>query len=365
MSRIINDFALSQELVRNIAKQGEQEELRHHEQMKGVQNTFPNRVNAVCCTIEEMGDPFADQTGDLFVLDTRDIADSKVVETVRAVEQLGKDQYQQFATKRLQERTMPLFDTIQKNKLPLFSSPPATKEKSSDKLKIASLKSNCSLFSRLYVSCQVRDGDLEGFFGHENQSFPPSLSQYGKLRSGTKSDLLSCLEKNGPAQAQRPSLEALLLDGAAIVKMIKPGASKTFQEYSETVFLPYVTNQLRNVERADVVWDRYLPGSLKDSARSKRGKGIRRRVRPDTRIPGNWTAFLRVDENKEELFLYLAEQVTTIGTDHGEVVSTKHESEVFNNDRTDAADLLPCTHEEANTRLLLHAADAAKSFPSS
>ena len=309
MSRIIKDFELSQELIRNIPKQEEQEEqegqddLRHHEQIKGVQNTFWKQVNAVCSTIEEMGNPFADQTGDLFVLDTRDIADSKVVETVRTVEQLGKDQYQQFVTKRLQERTTPLFDTIRKNKLSLFNSPRATKEKSSDKLKIASLKSNCSLFSRLYVSCQVRDGDLEGFFGHENQSFPPSLSQYGKLRSGTKSDLLSCLEKNGPVQTQSPSVEALLLDGAAIVNMLKPGASKTFQEYSETVFLPYVIKQLRNVKRVDVVWDRYLPGSLKDSARSKRGKGIRRRVRPDTRIPGDWTAFLRVDENKQELFL--------------------------------------------------------------
>lgn len=103
-------------------------------------------MNAFCSTIEEMGNPFADQTGDLFVLDTRDIADSKVVETVRTAEQLGKDQYQRFVTKRLQERPTPLFDTIQKNKLPLFSSPPATKEKSSDKLKIASLESNCSLF---------------------------------------------------------------------------------------------------------------------------------------------------------------------------------------------------------------------------
>ena len=100
--------------------------------------------------------------------------------------------------------------------------------------------------------------------------FPPSLSQYGKLRSGTKSDFLSCLEKNGPAQAQRPSVEALLLDGAAMVNMLKPGASKTIQEYSETVFLPYVTTQLKNVERVDVVWDRFLPNSLKDSARSKR-----------------------------------------------------------------------------------------------
>ena len=86
---------------------------------------------------------------------------------------------------------------------------------------------------------------------------------------------------------------------AAIVNMLKkPGASKTFQEYSETVVLPYVINQLRNVERVDVVWDRCLPGSLKDSARSEREKGIRRRVRPDTRIPGDWKALLRLGLTK-------------------------------------------------------------------
>lgn len=79
-----------------------------------------------------------------------------------------------------------------------------------------------------------------------------------------------------------------------------------------------------------------------DCARSKRGTGIRRRIRPDTRIPGDCTAFLvflRVDESKQELFLYLAKQPTTIGTDHGEVVSTKHETVGLNNERIDAADL--------------------------
>ena len=106
-------------------------------------------MNAVCSTIEEMGNPFADQTGDLFVLDTRDIADSKVVETVRTVEQLGKDQYQRFVTKRLQERTTPLFDRIKKNNLPLFSSPSATKEKSSDKLKTDFI-SDCNIQNLKY-----------------------------------------------------------------------------------------------------------------------------------------------------------------------------------------------------------------------
>ena len=198
---------------------------------------------------------------------------------------------------------------------------------------------------------------MEGFFGHKNQSFSPSLSQYGKIRSGTKSDLLSYLETNGQAQAQRPSVEAQRLDGEAIVNILKPGASKTFQEYSETLFLPYVINQLRNVERVDVVWDRYLPDSLTDSGRGEREKGIRRCVRPDTRIPGDWTAFLRVDEKKTELFLYLADQLTTIGTDHVEAVSTKNETVVLNNDRTVAADLSPCTARRRYTKVMVRTVD--------
>ena len=68
------------------------------------------------------------------MLDTSDVAGSKVVERVKTVEQLSKDKYQPFVTIRLQERATPLFDAIQKNNLPLFSCPPATKEKSNDKL---------------------------------------------------------------------------------------------------------------------------------------------------------------------------------------------------------------------------------------
>ena len=56
-------------------------------------------------------------------------------------------------------------------------------------MQVAALKNDCALFSRLYVSCQTRDGDLDTFFTHENQAAPPSLSVGGKLRLGTKADL--------------------------------------------------------------------------------------------------------------------------------------------------------------------------------
>ena len=235
VSRLINEFQTSEELTKK--SQSEGPDLRHHEQMSGVQATFQKQVKALCTTFVEMGNPFLEESEDLLVLDTRDIVDTSVAETVRKIEELGKTQFKAFVADRLEKQTVSLFEPIKRNNLALFSSPPPSKAKSSDKMQIASLKSNCSLFSRLYISCQVRDGDLEAFFSHENQSFPPALTQFGQLRSGTKSDLLHCLDKIIPGQAEAPSVEMMLLDGAAIVNMLKPGPSRTFQEYSQGVFL--------------------------------------------------------------------------------------------------------------------------------
>ena len=96
--------------------------------------------------------------------------------------------------------------------------------------------------------------------------------------------------------------QALVLDGAAVVNMLKPRTAKTFLEYGDQVFYPFIESKLRDVSRVDVVFDQYLPDSLKETARQKRGKGVRRRVSEEMKIPSNWQAFLRIDENKTELF---------------------------------------------------------------
>jgi len=56
--------------------------------------------------------------------------------------------------------------------------------------------------------------------------------------------------------------------------MLSPRAEKTFQEYADTVFLPYVFLELSTAKRVDVVWDEYILHRLKDVTRQKRGKGI-------------------------------------------------------------------------------------------
>ena len=51
-----------------------------------------------------------------------------------------------------------------------------------------------ALFGQLYIAIQNRQSDLNEFFAHEIQSFPPSLSDFGMLYlPGTKSDLLPFL----------------------------------------------------------------------------------------------------------------------------------------------------------------------------
>ena len=103
--------------------------------------------------------------------------------------------------------------------------------------------------------------------------------------------------------------DVIKLDGAAIINMLKAIGVKTFQDYAKHVFLPFIKAQLRNVTRIDTIWDVYLEDSLKSTARENRGRGIRRRVAPSNTIPGNWQEFLRLADNKNELFDFLAHEV--------------------------------------------------------
>ena len=59
------------------------EETRHHEETPSVQNTFARDVRSLVAVIEELGNPFEEDSQDLLVLDTKEMADPAVIETVR------------------------------------------------------------------------------------------------------------------------------------------------------------------------------------------------------------------------------------------------------------------------------------------
>ena len=100
-----------------------------------------------------------------------------MISTAKEVNDIGKKQFNAFVKERIVERTVSLFEPMKANKLPLFSCP-RPKTKTALMQQVSTLKQNCSLFSQLYVSCQVREGNLDKFFF---QNIPPSILIWSKI----------------------------------------------------------------------------------------------------------------------------------------------------------------------------------------
>ena len=83
----------------------------------------------------------------------------------------------------------------------------------------------------------------------------------------------------------------------------------TFEKFTQRLFLKNLQVELRKVSRFDIVWDTYRPMSIKGNTHDERGHGVRLKVGPNVRIPGNWSEFLRDSTNKVELFKYLSGEV--------------------------------------------------------
>ena len=123
--------------------------------------------------------------------------------------------------------------------------------------------------------------------------------------------------------------------------------------------MPYLEAQARNEKRLDVVWDRYIQDSLKNSVRESLGQAVRKRVVAAATLPANWQSFLRCDRNKVELFEFLAQQVAAKVIQDTELLTTYNE-DVISALSFDKEGLSPCNHKEADTRMLLHAAHASR-----
>ena len=81
------------------------------------------------------------------------------------------------------------------------------------------------------------------------------------------------------------------------------------------------------------------------------------RVGADVKLPRKWDAFLREDHNKQELFRFLAESFVSQEQSSKQIIVT-YGHQVLSSPPVDTTCLSPCTHEEADTRMILHAANA-------
>ena len=147
-------------------------------------------------------------------LSSKVVLDANVSKSVHSVTKLGEDQFNKFFENRLQSEKESLYDVISKNRLQLFKQSNVSQSSSKAKQKMDSVVADPKLFSRLFIACQSRTGDLQDFFFHENHSYPISISEYGKLRKCTgKSDFLKCLNEIIDPSEEQPVTQVKIIDG--------------------------------------------------------------------------------------------------------------------------------------------------------
>ena len=348
IGRMVDDF---EQMVSNKSSGND----KHHEQYTSFQQRELAEVQALKQKFEVHGNPFLDDGPELFHLTRRTVAADAVCTTVHEIEELGKKQFAEYVDVRVRHKEATIFQPLKKNSLPLFKTHARKLTKCEQTVK--SLKADCNLFSRLYVACQIREGNLDEFFSHENQSVPPSLSRDGHLRLGTKSDIVGILEAQVNAFEFNSECDAVVYDGAALVNILVPRINGTFGQYAEETFCPYLLKHARDLHatRIDIVWDTYQAHSLKAFTRTQRGVGSRRQVKSHYSLPTNWQDFLRNSTNKEELFHLLADACVSYMGKDAHVVSTIGPAVVSSTGVE--TQLKDCSHEEADSRMILHIAD--------
>ena len=89
---------LTTEFEEQAMKQHHDTKCSHHDQQPGVQAAFLKEVKALVTVLDETGNPFLEHSEDPLVIDTRDIVDAGVGETVRKIETLGEEQYREART---------------------------------------------------------------------------------------------------------------------------------------------------------------------------------------------------------------------------------------------------------------------------
>lgn len=95
--------------------------------------------------MQEMGNPFMEESDDLLVLDTKDIVDASSAELIGVHHQQGKEQFKSFMTDlQSLNRSCSFYKPFKRNMVTFFKHKPVVSGTNS---KMKELKDDCQLFS--------------------------------------------------------------------------------------------------------------------------------------------------------------------------------------------------------------------------
>ena len=167
------------------------------------------------------------------------------------------------------------------------------------------------LFGRLLIVANDRQINLKEVLSYELSPVPIALAHPdGSLRKTNKSVLSAVIEKGIsvlPRLPQQPpeTTSVHILDGMALVQMVKSGDAKTFGEMAAK-YLPIITDALHqsNCNRVDIVFDQYWKVPIKAEERLRRGSTNSLEIKingPTTPVPKQWVKYMANPQNKVNL----------------------------------------------------------------
>lgn len=312
-------------------------------------------------------------------LATKDLATEAIQNSLLCAKELGQGEVNTFVQERMivpgegEKPDVPIHATLHRSNAKTFASLYEVVKDTKDKDKTTILKADRNVLQRLVTAYEAgRPVDLPSVLKHELLPVPVSLAEMnGTLRTGNKSVLADRLTEDivCPEEIEDDSSSCLIIDGQALVVALgKPDNAVTFGDLADA----YVRSVLKagsRYQRVDVLFDRYREETIKGATRTRRTKAarpIRRLVEGrGVPLPKNWTNFLSLADNKVDLAHFLSEELCSQAPDDKEIVVAggfREELEVRSSKPTTDLTHLKATHEEADTRLVLHAVHASSQF---
>ena len=324
-------------------------------------------------TIQSMVNPFLYEGEDLISISSGCVAPKDTKDDLTGAYNIGRSCAEAFVETRMKCETDKIFLPIKTNKLKTFSTIGKTSI-SKTKCETLSLKTTSDMFNRLLIIGRTREVDLKELLSYALMPVPMSLgTSDGTPCKTVKAKLMHEIEKDVEPLAQIPAGTALIVDGMAFIQQIYTVPS-TFGELADKLLEDLLKMALRyKCCRVDFVCDRYPVQSIKNCERDRRAVGgtqVFKITRQDQKTPKQFKKFLASGENKECLVEFLFQcwskcdpgklaDISLI-VSHGEAC---HSLKVIENAlEVQRISELFSDHEEADTRLLLHARHAAQVF---
>ncbi|KAL9988948.1 hypothetical protein ACROYT_G003446 [Oculina patagonica] len=110
---------------------------------------------------------------------------------------------------------------------------------------------------------------------------------------------MKCMEKLTPNQSITPVVDVMLIDGTAPVNILK-----RLEHVTHSLAMHIKLTCRKSVTSYRVCSGLISSGKDAYQTRDKRGRGVRRRVEADVRLPDSWGESLKEESNKTELILY-------------------------------------------------------------